>query len=58
MNIAGAFADRLILLNDGQVAASGIPDAVLRPEILSPVYGVGIQRFGDPANPIVVPEMR
>jgi iron complex transport system ATP-binding protein len=55
LNIAGAFADRLILLNEGQVAASDIPDAVLRPEILSPVYGVPIQRFGDQANPIVVP---
>jgi iron complex transport system ATP-binding protein len=58
LNIAGAFADRLILLNEGQIAASGVPDAVLRPEILSPVYGVGIQRFGGAANPIVVPEMK
>jgi iron complex transport system ATP-binding protein len=58
LNIAGAFADQLILLNSGQIAASGIPDAVLRPEILSPVYGVGIQRFGEAGNPVVVPEMR
>ena len=58
LNIAGAFADKLVLLNNGQIAASGIPDAVLRPEILSPVYGVGIQRYGDAANPVVVPEMR
>jgi ABC-type cobalamin/Fe3+-siderophores transport system ATPase subunit len=55
LNISGAFADQLILLNDGRIAASGSPDAVLRPEILSPVYGVGIQRYGDAANPVVVP---
>ena len=58
LNIAGAFTDKLILLNKGQIAAAGIPDAVLRPEVLSPVYGVGIQRYGDAANPVVVPEMR
>lgn len=55
LNIAGANADRLILLSDGAVAASGSADAVLRPEVLSPVYGVGIQRWGEAANPVVVP---
>jgi ABC-type cobalamin/Fe3+-siderophores transport system ATPase subunit len=55
LNIAGASADHLILLSDGAVAAAGNPDSVLRPEMLSPVYGVGIQRFGDAANPVVVP---
>jgi ABC-type cobalamin/Fe3+-siderophores transport system ATPase subunit len=58
LNIAGAFVDKLILLNNGQIAASGIPDAVLRPEILSPVYGVGIQRYGDAANPVVIADAR
>jgi iron complex transport system ATP-binding protein len=55
LNIAGAYADRLLLLSDGAVAAQGVPDAILRPEILSPVYGVAIQRFGDASNPLVVP---
>jgi ABC-type cobalamin/Fe3+-siderophores transport system ATPase subunit len=58
LNIAGAFADRLVLLNEGRVAAVDVPDKVLRPEILSPVYGVGIQRLGDAGSPIVVPDMR
>jgi iron complex transport system ATP-binding protein len=57
LNIAGAFADRLILLSDGKVAASDAPDAVLRPEVLSPVYGVAIQRLGDAKNPIVFPQI-
>ncbi|MGD0461737.1 MAG: ABC transporter ATP-binding protein [Tepidisphaeraceae bacterium] len=55
LNIAGAHADRLMLLHDGLLAASGSADAVLRPEILSTVYGVGIERYGDAANPVVVP---
>ncbi|MGD0770195.1 MAG: ABC transporter ATP-binding protein [Tepidisphaeraceae bacterium] len=57
LNVAGAMTDRLILLSDGRIAASGIPDAVLRPEVLSPVYGIPIQRYGDPANPVVVPQI-
>ena len=55
LNIAGAFADQMILLNAGQIAVTGTPDAVLRPEILSPVYGIPLQRHGDSANPVVVP---
>ncbi len=55
LNIAGAHADRLMLLHDGSLAASGSAGEVLRPEILSDVYGVGIQRYGDADNPVVVP---
>jgi len=54
LNIAGAYADRMILLSEGRVASSGSPDVVLRTEILSPVYGVTLQRLGDAAHPIVV----
>ena len=57
LNVAGALTDRLILLNDGSIAACGIPDAVLRPEVLSPVYGIPIQRYGDANNPVVVPRL-
>jgi iron complex transport system ATP-binding protein len=56
LNVAGAYADRLILLNNGSVAASGTAGEVLKPEILSPVYNVTIQRFdGAGGNPVVVP---
>jgi iron complex transport system ATP-binding protein len=55
LNIAGAHADRLMLLHNGSLAASGSADEVLQPEILSTVYGVGIQRYGDAASPVVVP---
>jgi len=57
LNIAGAYADRLILLNNGHIAASGTPDEVLRPELLTPVYGVPIARYGTAKNPIVVPQV-
>jgi ABC-type cobalamin/Fe3+-siderophores transport system ATPase subunit len=57
LNIAGGFADELILFNDGKVSASGSPDDVLRPEILTRVYGVQIERYGEKGRPVVVPRL-
>jgi ABC-type cobalamin/Fe3+-siderophores transport system ATPase subunit len=53
-----AFADRLILLRDGAIAAEGLPREVLRADLLSDVYGVAldcIERDGQP--PIVIPRV-
>jgi iron complex transport system ATP-binding protein len=44
LNLAAQFCDYLVLLDGGVVAAEGPPDAVLRPEILQPVYGITIRR--------------
>jgi iron complex transport system ATP-binding protein len=56
LNLAGAFADRLVLLDQGAVAASGRPDEVLVPAILEKVYGVPVQRLEIPGGaPVVVP---
>lgn len=58
LNIAAAFADRMILLSDGAVAADATPDAVLRPEVLEPVYGISIARYQSEAGkPLVVPKI-
>jgi iron complex transport system ATP-binding protein len=38
LNLAARYADRLLLLHRGAIAAQGTPVAVLRPEILSPVF--------------------
>lgn len=46
LNIAARFADRIVLLADGAVAAIGTPDEVLREETLERVY----------RNPVVVVE--
>lgn len=56
LNLAGAYADRLVLLNDGQLVGDGTPDHVLNPELLGRVYGVPIRRVeGAGGTPIVVP---
>ena len=56
LNLAAAFADRLVLLNEGSVAAEGSAEVVLDPELLTRVYGVRMEcvtREGKP--PVLVP---
>jgi len=43
LTLAGQFADRLVLLRDGQVAASGEPAAVLTDDLLGLTFGPGVQ---------------
>jgi iron complex transport system ATP-binding protein len=57
LDLAGRFADRLLLLADGRVAAEGPPAEVLRSEILSEVYGWPLTVRPDPVtgSPRVTP---
>src|SRR5438876_589121 len=45
INLSAAFADQLILLNNGAIAASGIPYRVLWPETLAPIYKLQVLRL-------------
>jgi iron complex transport system ATP-binding protein len=42
LTLAGQFADRLVLLHEGKVAADGDPAAVLRDDLLSATFGAGV----------------
>ncbi len=42
LTLAGQFADRLVLLRHGKVAADGKPTDVLRDDLLSETFGAGI----------------
>ncbi len=42
LNMAAAFCDRVVLLDDGKIALDGPPDHVLDPAILSRVYGLDV----------------
>ena len=59
LNLAAALADRLVILNEGTVAADGSPIQVLQTSILSSVYGTSVGRFDPPGGraPIVYPEI-
>jgi iron complex transport system ATP-binding protein len=58
LNLAGMFADRLVLLEQGKVAAAGTPAEVLQPELLTRVYGVPIDRItAAPDRPVVLPRV-
>jgi iron complex transport system ATP-binding protein len=57
--LAGAACDRLVLLDRGQVVAEGPPAEVLRPAILSPVYGTPVEVVATPGTgqPLVAPRI-
>ena len=57
LNLAGAFADRLILLSEGTLVADGPAAQVLQPQILEPVYGVQLLQIDAPGGrvPVIAP---
>ena len=57
--LAGAACDRLVLLDRGRVVAEGPPAVVLRPEVLSPVYGTEVEVVANPVTgqPLVAPRI-
>jgi iron complex transport system ATP-binding protein len=54
LNLAAAFADRLMLLHEGAVVAEGKAENVLDPGLLERVYGVGMRRVD---GNLVVPKI-
>jgi iron complex transport system ATP-binding protein len=56
LNLAARFADRMVLLDHGRVAAEGTPGEVLRQDILSRVFGwpVAVMPWRD-GSPQIVP---
>lgn len=48
LDLAAQFADRMLLLSGGEVAAEGTVDEVLREEVLSEVYGWPLSVTTDP----------
>ncbi|MGL4177316.1 MAG: ABC transporter ATP-binding protein [Dermatophilaceae bacterium] len=50
LTLAARWCDRVLVLNAGQVAATGIPDDVLTEDVVRDVFGVDLVRFCDPAT--------
>jgi iron complex transport system ATP-binding protein len=58
LSVAGEYADRLVLLAGGRVAAAGAPDEVLTEETLSRHYGARVRVLPGEHGPLVVPVRR
>jgi iron complex transport system ATP-binding protein len=58
LNLGGRFADRLVLLTAGRIAAEGLPAEVLTEEILVRSYGAGIRVESNGDGPTVIPTRR
>ena len=60
LTLAGQFADRLLLLSGGRVAAAGSPPQILRDEILAEYFGPGVKvlRTTDGELAVITPRRR
>lgn len=48
VNLAAAFADRVFLMKHGRVVAAGPAAETLRPEVVGPVFDIGMRVVADP----------
>ncbi|MFH0982133.1 MAG: ABC transporter ATP-binding protein [Planctomycetota bacterium] len=58
LNLVGRHCDRLVLLDNGSIVASGKPEQVLTDDVLAPVYGVrfAVYRFDPNERPWIFPQ--
>ncbi|MEM9916308.1 MAG: ABC transporter ATP-binding protein [Planctomycetota bacterium] len=54
LELATRWADEVWLMDRGRIVAAGGADAVLRPEVLSPVYGLGLDRLEHDGQTVLV----
>lgn len=53
--LAMRFADKVVLMNEGRIVASGMPQDALTPERIAEVFGVSVNRVDTPDGPVLVP---
>jgi len=56
LNLAAAYADRVVLLSKGKIAAPGTPKEVLVESVLRPIFGseVTVRAHPDTGAPLVL----
>lgn len=55
LSVAGEYADRLVLLADGRVVATGTPREVLTEQLLATHYRASVRVVDGEHRPLVVP---
>lgn len=58
LSLAGAYADRVVLIADGRIVADGSPATALTEELIGRVYGLQVEILQHTGGPIVVPIRR
>lgn len=53
--LAMRFADKVVLMNEGRIVASGTPQEALTQERIADVFGVSVNRIDTPDGPLLVP---
>lgn len=56
LNLAAAFASRVVLLADGAVVREGEVSEVITPELVASVFGPGLRVVAHDGRPFVIPE--
>jgi iron complex transport system ATP-binding protein len=59
INLALAYADHLVVMHDGSIAAQGAPAGIVRDDLLAEVFGVSIRLRATPPGgaPFLLPQM-
>ena len=57
LNLAGAFADELLLLSSGHLAARGAASQVLRPEVIEQAYGLPMMQLDNGSQRMLFPKL-
>jgi iron complex transport system ATP-binding protein len=58
LTFAAAYGDRLIVLVEGRVVASGKPAEVLEPKLIEEYFGATVEVLQGPDGPVVLPVRR
>ncbi len=58
LTFAAAYGDRLIVLVEGRVVASGKPAEVLEPKLIEEYFGAAVEVLQGPDGPVVLPVRR
>ena len=54
INFAAKYSDRICAMKDGQIAAYGTPDEIMKPEILTNIFETKIEVINGPYGPVAI----
>lgn len=55
LTLATRFADRVVLMNEGQIVANDTPHLALTPERIAQIFGISVNRVETPDGPLLIP---